>query len=784
MCLAAATLLPLTSYAAELTAEITYGFDNNAKGGRYLPVHVKFNNAGEAFMGTACIFAKESDGEIYEYNDIVDIPAGSSATETFNIPVAIDATSVLVEIRDENNEKIYREELALNIEKNTAQLFMGILSDTPEALSYFDNISVNYGLLKSKLFELNTEDFPKEQVGLDLLDVVLITDYRLRDLSEDQSRALMDWVRAGGVMVLGTGERVDDTLGRFAPELLDDMYEEPEEMDIEILSNTGSDDPGAGSLELSCADITLHGGNVISKSNGITVLASANKESGAVVVSAYDFADLSDFASEHPSYAPEVLSKMLGSSRIEALAREMYGSDNENYRSISAIADAGDPKRLPPIGIYALSIFAYVLLAGPGLYVFLKQRELSRYYRLGVIGLSVVFTIIIFIMGTHTRFEDTFYNYTTIIDVNEDSVTENTFLNLRSPFVKPYQAGINSEYAIYPVTDNTQVVSDENGWGEEIHSNIRISRFDNETQIAIEDVGAFASRFFRLERTADNVDEVGFDGDVTLFGNEISGEIINNFGIDLHSVALLFYGRIVPIGDMKAGETIDLAGTKIINVPLSGSRQVASVITGLKDYDGETSLSEKYLGTVIENNIVEFYRDYYMKGYTADVRVIGFPATFDNTNIMLDDIDGYGNTMVTSALSVDRRQDERVYRSAMVANPVVISGQYYAEENSMSTAEPVILEYQLNNDITMQDVIFEWINADDFEDVFRGTVAFYNYSTGSYDTIDPEKTVFTTDDLSEYRPPSNTLTVRYTYTGRSRSGRVALPMISVTGTEE
>lgn len=54
-------------------------------------------------------------------------------------------------------------------------------------------------------------------MGLSLFDVLVVNNYKLRDLSGTQTAAIMNWVQDGGVLILGTGDRVDDTLGRFAP---------------------------------------------------------------------------------------------------------------------------------------------------------------------------------------------------------------------------------------------------------------------------------------------------------------------------------------------------------------------------------------------------------------------------------------------------------------------------------------------------------------------------------------------------------------------------------------
>ena len=789
--LAAALLLPGSAFAAgpapsagQLNAVVRYGFDNTAKGGRYLPIHIDLQNAGAEFRGNISIYTRESDGEIYEYSHAVMIPGQADSSISFNIPIALDAGSILVKISDGSGAVLFRETVQLNIEKNNAQLYVGVLSDTPEKLSYLNDVSVNYGLLRTKVLNLSAENFPEDSIGLDLLDCMVITNYRLRDLSEAQCRALMDWVREGGVMLLGTGERIDDTLGRFAPELLDEMYEEPEEMEIQILSNTGMDDPSAGCLDLFCAEVILHGGNVIAKSNGIPVLTSVNKESGAIVVAAYDFAALSDFAALHPEYASDLFSRTLGSGRIEKLAGEMYGADNYGYLSVSKVVNTGDVDRLPPIGIYAFSILAYILLAGPGMYLFLKHRDLTKYYRMGVIVLSAFFTLIVYLMGSRTRFEGPFYNYASIMDANDDSINETSYLNLRSPYDDSYHVDINPEYAIYPVTNNTQLSSGATDWNDPVESNVSISYADNATSVAIKNIGAFASRFFQLEKSGENVDKLGFTGSIGLFGTQISGEITNNFRNDMKNAVLLSYGHMVLLGEIKAGETVSLEEKKVVNIPLSDSRAVAEIISGLRDYEGDTSLGSEYLTTVEKANILEFYRDYYMKGYTADARILGFPEGMEHPRLVDGNVDGFGMTMVTSSLPISNRQDNRIYKSLLITNPTVISGNYAPEDNTMTTIEPVILEYHIGNDIDLIDVIFEWVNADEFRNVFTGTIAFYNYSSGAYESIDPGKTVFTKKDLQNFLPPSNTLTVKYTYTGAASPERVSLPMLSITGNEE
>ena len=119
------------------------------------------------------------------------------------------------------------------------ELFIGLLSDSPEALAYLNGVSVNYGQMKTRTFALSERDFPEDRRQLDAFDVVVISNYQVSKLSVRQVRALMQWMRNGGVLLFGTGERVNDTLGMFAPEFLDDMYDQPEKRDLPLAATDG-----------------------------------------------------------------------------------------------------------------------------------------------------------------------------------------------------------------------------------------------------------------------------------------------------------------------------------------------------------------------------------------------------------------------------------------------------------------------------------------------------------------------------------------------------------------
>lgn len=238
-----------------VTLDVTYGYDNTAKGGRYLPLAVTIENRQETVLeGTLQIKSKESDGTIYRYDYPVAVGAASDMTARYYIPLGTRADQLFFTLAAPDGTTILNKRLRLNISLDVPELFIGILSDQPGSLQYLNGAGINYSALRTRTFALPDEDFPEEETGLNLLDVIIVNEFRLRSLSEKQTAAIMDWVHNGGVLILGTGDRVDDTLGRFAPELLDDSYGTPDLRTVNLAEGWTIDNPQEAILELPYVD--------------------------------------------------------------------------------------------------------------------------------------------------------------------------------------------------------------------------------------------------------------------------------------------------------------------------------------------------------------------------------------------------------------------------------------------------------------------------------------------------------------------------------------------------
>ena len=781
-----------------LTMEVTYGYGNKAKGGRYVPLDLLFeNHEQKRFAGSLQVLAMESDYEVYQYDYPLEINEGESLEKHLYIPMGNRWDQLFVSVVDSEGTQVFHRRLKMDFSLDVPELFIGVLSDTPEPLvAGWNGVGVDHGMLRTRAITFDCESFPRNKLGLDMIDVMLISNFRVRDLSEEQSQVLIEWVRGGGTMILGTGMRVDDTLGRFAPELLEEMYEEPEERRIDMGAGYGQDTPQKTYLTVPCVEFALTGGNVIMAGDSQAILSSVTYRKGIIAVAGYDFVDIAGFCQQNPSYVVQLLTGVLGENRINTLAESIYSGNSGQYWSVRDMINTGNVKRLPNMGLYTMEIVIYVFLAGVGIYVFLKQRELTEYYRFSVVVLSVVFTMIIWLMGSKTRFHDTFYTYARFLETTWDTVTDTTYMNIRAPYSKPYEAHLAADYSVKPVTQNYYGTGSSGAapsfTGAEDYK-VRIGYKPEETELLIQNVPAFEPRYFQLDKVAANTQEVGFEGSIEIDRGKYIGTITNHFKEKLENCVVLLYGKLIYLGDMEPGETCSIDDREVLGYPMNHSYEVASYLSGEDTFRRADISDDAYVEAVGKTNLFAFYLNNFMPDYSPNAKVVGICSQEDEEKgHLLKTGEASGNTVVASDINIYSSDEAVIYRSGLIRTPGVLGGSYDSGNNTLYGADPVTLEYSLGNDVRIEKVIFQYVSKvfvagkkNNDLSLFEGNIYFYNHSTGKYDLMDSMKLEYEAYELVHYLSPGNTITVKYVYENMTDyNWNVLLPMLSIVGRED
>lgn len=797
----------VTAYAAvqagaktPVTMEVTYGFGDTAKGDRYLPVRVTLENKEATdFSGTVEILTTESNMEVYRYDYPVSVEALDTAQEVFYIPLGVKSDQLFVTLLGENGSQVIKKRLKLNIGGDVSEVFIGALSRTPEGISYLNEVGVRYGSIKTRLVSLNKDTVPEDPKGFDQLDLIIVNDYDMNELSEKQRKAMMRWVEDGGTLLFGGGVGYRENMGAFASDFLEPPFETTALRQVNLGAEFSKTAPQDAVLELVCADTSLKDGSTLLVGDGFSVLSSVHKKKGNIAATAFDLRDIGEFCMNHPGFIEKLLTLIFNEAGIEELSQpDSYGFSSL-YFSTQGLINTGNVDRLPNVFLYTFTIVLYILLIGPGLYLYLKKKSRQSFYMVGVAVCSLLFTAIIYIMGESTRFREPFFTYATILDASETGTEEKTFINVRSPYNKPYTVALNPEYEVRPITKSYYYDyysrSLPKFTGEEGYKTA-IVREEDRTELRIRDTVAFTPKMFTMSRDVKNAAASGIGGSVEFFDGKISGTVVNHFDYRLENAALLLYGKAVLLGDMEPGQEVRLDGKEALNYPLNYTYAFAQTVTGADQYDKADISDKKYTLAQERTRLLSFFIDSNMRNYTPQARFIAFsPDRNGREFLMAGDYTADGITLVSSLVNMVREKDGLIYRSALEQEPHVISGNYQAKYNSVYAGEPsgsVVIEYSLGSDLKVEKLTFEPLSSAfqgnpkyPYLSAFQGKMYFYNYNTGHNDLMYAAKTSYTSQELHPYLSPSNTIMIQYVNeVTNENSYDKLLPMIYVTGREK
>ncbi|OON87956.1 hypothetical protein BXO88_01915 [Oribacterium sp. C9] len=764
----------MTARADAIDLSVTYGYQNIAKAGRYLPLNVHIENTGEqTFSGYIHVYMVESENSVYEYQYKKTVEGESEDNLSVIVSLSSGVNQILVTAEDNNGTVMGSRRVGLDVAGSDAELIVGIISQSPEALSYLSGVGINNGILRTRTVALDIKNLPGDKSELDQLDVLLISDYPAEFMKNSEARTILDWVRKGGVLVLGTGSRGNQALAPHFDSYLKNALS-PSSMQVKMVDG---DDKQGDEITLTASAISLNSGREVMFSNNVPILSTVTEGTGIIAICGYDFCDIQRYATDQVFYVDRLFTAILGQSRLDKLSVAASERSLRLYWDIQSLMNMSDVRKIPEPMFYVIILFAYVLLIGPGIYFYLRTHEMIRVYRSTVMVITILSTLLIWVMGVGTRFTGPFLTYARIMDVSEDSINETDYINLRSPYNQSYSFDVKSEYYVYPVLKG----SDYNGDIQEIamdgeKGHTTIGNYRDKTEITIANTSPFTARYFELNTKTPNTSGY-FTTDMVYTGGEIKGSLTNSSRYSLKDAAILIFGKVIRIGKLDAGEVVDLSGKEMINVPVGDCQRIAETVT-----------------TGSELGFLKYYISNYMTGYYSDAKLVGFVQD-EETGASLDFTDqsgyeNYGATMVVSSLLLNTRVGDEYSYSALAKDPEVKSGNYSVSDNTMSGVVPAVLEYHLGEGNNIKSISIESINTDepDSKDkignirAFRGSLSFYNNQTGGFDAIDIGDGVLNRTELTSYLGEDNTLVVKYT-PAEQNSGideRRYLPMITVT----
>ena len=776
--------------------EVSSIYGGIGKMGVHVPVTVSlYGQSAKPFEGTVLVRTLENGAEegeeIYEYQYPVHVSVAETKEIKLFVPLGQKSSRIHVLLHNDAGEEVAAEMIKFEISRDTGRLLVGVLSEKPETVGYLDGASMEYGMVNSVLVAMDENEFPEDERGLELLDMLIINRFETEKLSMEQIDSILKWVRDGGTLLFGTGTWADDTLAAFRDEwkirTTGDVTFERISLGMEFAENA----PGESEVGLLCAEIDVKDGISAVESDGVTLLTKISYGSGKVGIYCYDLGELMDFAEKNPSYAVKMFSDVLDEEQISNVYYySSHGSEQEYWKSHSLV-NTGSAEKLPDLPVYAVVILVYLILIGPGFYLILRKRDMSRYYSTSVLIAAGIASVIIYLLGTGTRFTSQFLTVASILEVDGDHVSETSYVNIRTPDSRPFSVTIPTDYKVTPLTrSNRYDEQPVQNFTESGEGKVELRSGEDGTVISARRSRAFEPRYFKVTKESAGELNGQILGTLQYRDGKISGLVTNGMPFPLEDAALVLYGQMYRLGDMKPGEVRELKEEKMEVWPV-GMAYVAA--TGITD-EAEDTEDTQYLGDSAKNNLYSYYIDEVFRNYHSGAYLVAMGPTggiLSDSALKGQHVDGlvfYG-----AALDVTSGQEGLVYRSGLKYKPEVNAGNgaIYGDGLTMYGTEPASVEYFLGTDIQVEKISFLPVSERFFEDSryyylkrFDGTMYFYNYTTKSYDRMDSSVIEYTAEELHPYLSQKNSMVVKYTAGETDNTGIcLLLPHLMVTGRE-
>ena len=541
------------------------------------------------------------------------------------------------------------------------------------------------------------------------------------------------------------------------------------------------------------AELTIPDGTVVEESDGNPLLTIVKRGNGKIGIYNYCLDEIAEFVEKNQSYLVQMLTKILGEDEISNLYYySSYGSDEEYWNAYSLV-NTGSADRLPNLGAYTIVIVIYIILVGPGLYAFLKKKDVSRLYGTTVLAAAMGVSCVVYVLGAGTRFTEQFFQIASVLELDGVQIEETSYMSVQTPDNRALSMSIPAVYDVTTLTRSSRYHEQSVDEFQPVkEGSVKIRDDQQGTSVSVKKSKAFEPRFFKVVKSGDLTSQGNISGKIVWYDGKISGTIENRLPFALEDAALILFGQMYSIGKLESGAVLTFDEQELLTWPVGMSYVAASSIVG-SDAEGERSDSE-YLEDNIRSNLYSHYLGQTFYDYTSEARLVAFGpdgGILNEETIKEQSADGV--TLYSAKISVTSGEEEVVYRSVLKNDPEITSGSgaMYGDALSMYGTEPIAVEYFLGDNLNVEQVSFcpvsdEFLQKPEYYYLkkFDGAAYFYNQITHVYEQVDLSVIHFSVDELRPYLSQKNSMMVKYTAGEHGAAGNtLLLPHLMVTGRE-
>ncbi|MEO1289744.1 MAG: hypothetical protein AAFV93_18430, partial [Chloroflexota bacterium] len=217
------TGIPSVAQSDPVSMSVEAGFNNFHRAGYWTPLQIQVRNDGVGFSGRLTV-RPETSGRAVEsaYSTPIDLPNGSEKTVFLYIQAQDSASTIVVELLDDEGVRITDKAVGL-ISINSGDALHMTVSSTSASSIPLNGVAKPSQNSRQARWEVN--NLPSDAVAFNAIDTLLLYDVQSDTFTVDQLTALEAWVTMGGhLIIIGgpswaqTTSGLPDNLLPFAPD--------------------------------------------------------------------------------------------------------------------------------------------------------------------------------------------------------------------------------------------------------------------------------------------------------------------------------------------------------------------------------------------------------------------------------------------------------------------------------------------------------------------------------------------------------------------------------------
>jgi hypothetical protein len=563
----------------QIKISVEEGIDGKVKEGRGFPLKVTVENNGSNFKGDLLFDYAPSYQTGGARALSIDVPANSERTYTFSVPGFSD------EIRHNSNlETIHLfegswedgKEVKFKGDKRLTPNFIysnrstiGLLSENPDRLKGVKGTVM--GGDRVVALTLSKENLPEEKSGLQMLDYIIIDQFNISELNQNQQQVLKSWVENGGVLIIGAAPHLEDTLGSIANMAPLALKEEATLSDTSSFNVKKSISASFGSLSI-FKNEEVQGAEVMVKQGDIPLVARDARGLGEVWQTSFSLGDPVLNGWEHYD---EWFANMLSKTEPYFLLGQNNGDQSFLERIYYDVAESNElfPSTNFKVSTLVIILILYLIAIVPLLYLLLRKLDKREQAWWIIPVISILVSSGIFVTGAKDRISKPHLNQMNILKVENDRSVHgiSTFTGLSNS---------GGDYGF--VSDKKQLEltparTRNNSGGSDQYKFAIEEMTKDKRKITFRDVEYWSTR--TVLGTSEKEDIGNFIPELVLEDKNITGKIQNDFPYDFTDVYIWSGSRIYRLGEVKAGKTLTIdkkLSTEYLSSPIGNPNMSAS----------------------------------------------------------------------------------------------------------------------------------------------------------------------------------------------------------------